>query len=88
MRAEGLPVSSDWVNGPGEVYAAHSHPYHKVLFVAEGTIVFTLPFDPAQGDRQGRTVRLREGDRLDLPPGTVHSAVVGPEGVTCLEAHL
>ena len=28
------------------------------------------------------------GDRLDLPAGTSHDAVVGPDGVTCLEAHL
>ena len=28
------------------------------------------------------------GDRLDLPAGTRHDALVGPTGVTCLEAHL
>ena len=28
------------------------------------------------------------GDRLDLPAGTRHDAVVGPDGVRCLEAHL
>jgi hypothetical protein len=28
------------------------------------------------------------GDRLDLPAGTAHDAVVGPDGVTCLEAHV
>jgi hypothetical protein len=30
---------------------------------------------------------LNPGDRLDLPAGTVHDAVVGPQGVVCLEAH-
>jgi hypothetical protein len=30
---------------------------------------------------------LEAGDRLDLPAGTPHAAVVGPQGVTCLEAH-
>jgi len=28
------------------------------------------------------------GDRLDLPAGTRHEAFAGPDGVTCLEAHL
>jgi hypothetical protein len=31
---------------------------------------------------------LNAGDRIDLPANTFHNAVVGPQGVTCLEAHL
>ena len=34
------------------------------------------------------SVELATGDRLELPAGTRHDAVVGPAGVTCLEAHL
>ena len=30
--------------------------------------------------------RLSPGDRLDLPPGTLHSALVGQAGVACVEA--
>jgi hypothetical protein len=48
-----------------------------VLYCAAGSIVFHLP----EGD-----VTLRSGDRLDVAPGTEHSAIVGPEGVTCVEA--
>jgi quercetin dioxygenase-like cupin family protein len=47
------------------------------LFCLRGSITFTTP----DGD-----VELSEGDRLDLAPGTVHSAIVGPEGVDCVEA--
>ena len=36
----------------------------------------------------GEPVVLAAGDRLDLPADTSHDAVVGPDGVTCLEAHL
>lgn len=66
-----------WSNGPGYRYAAHEHPYEKVLFCVAGSITFHTP----SGDLQ-----LRPGDRLDLPPHTRHAATVGPDGVTCLEA--
>jgi hypothetical protein len=36
----------------------------------------------------GDSVNLEAGDRLELPARTDHDALVGPEGVTCLEAHL
>lgn len=69
-----------WSNGPGDRYGAHSHPFEKVLYCVEGSITFTL-----EGD--GRSVELREGDRLLLPAGTSHSATVGPEGCVCIEGH-
>lgn len=80
LGAEGLRPAS-WANSPGDVYAAHSHGFDKVLACAAGSIVFGLPL-------RGEQVTLRTGDRLDLPAGTEHDGVVGPEGVTCLEAHL
>lgn len=69
-----------WSNGPRDRYAAHSHSYEKVLYCVRGSITFVL-------ERDGREVELQPGDRLVLPPGTVHSAVVGPAGVTCIEGH-
>ena len=33
-------------------------------------------------------MELAAGDRLELPAGTAHDAIVGPNGVVCLEAHL
>ena len=79
LRAEGLDPSP-WSNGPGDRYAAHEHGYDKVLVVDRGSIRFGLP-------ELARTVDMAVGDRLDLPAGTSHDAVVGPAGVTCLEAH-
>lgn len=73
---EGLSPSR-WSNAPGDRYGAHSHSYKKVLYCAKGSIVFTV---------EGSDVELRPGDRLEIEPGTSHSAVVGPEGVVCLEA--
>lgn len=78
LAAEGL-TPSQWSNGPGDTYASHSHTYHKVLYCLRGSIVFHLT-------ETGEDYRLTPGDRLDITPGSPHSAVVGPDGVTCVEA--
>lgn len=66
-----------WSNDAGDRYGWHDHPYHKVLYCAEGSIVFHLH----DGD-----VELSPGDRLDIEPLTAHAATVGPDGVSCVEA--
>lgn len=66
-----------WSNGPGDRYEQHAHTYHKLLYCTHGSIDFIL------GD--GRTLTLRPGDRMVLPAGTRHAAVVGPEGCACVE---
>ena len=79
MTDEGLD-SYSWSNAPHDVYAAHSHPYNKVIYVVQGSITFGLP-------ELGKYFTLKTGDRLDLPAGVVHEALVGAWGVVCLEAH-
>jgi uncharacterized protein YjlB len=79
LRAEGLSAGT-WSNGPFDRYAAHTHAYDKVLVCVRGSIRFDLP-------DHGRSIELQPGDRLDLPAGIVHAALVGDGGVTCLEAH-
>lgn len=69
-----------WSNSPGDVYSAHSHSFHKIIYVLQGSITFVLPLAEEQ-------VTLNAGDRLELPPDTLHEAEVGPQGVICLEAH-
>jgi uncharacterized protein YjlB len=83
LLAEGLDPSR-WANGPGDRYAAHQHGYDKVLVAARGSITFHL----VDAAADAHDVTLSSGERLDLPAGTVHAATVGPDGVTCLEAHL
>ena len=65
-----------WSNGPGDRYGAHSHSYEKVLYCVAGSITFTL---------EDREIRLGPGDRMVLAPGTIHGAVVGDDGCTCIE---
>jgi quercetin dioxygenase-like cupin family protein len=75
---EGLEPGA-WSNGPGDRYGSHDHAYDKVIVVSAGSIRFGLGQGP---------VDLAVGDRLELLAGTAHDAIVGPDGVTCLEAHL
>lgn len=69
----------NWSNGPGDRYAEHSHNYRKVLYCVSGSITFFV---------ESKSVEMQPGDRLDLEPGCRHSAIVGPEGVMCMEAHI
>ena len=79
IQAEGVSYYQ-WSNGPGDVYPAHQHAFHKIIFVVKGSITFGLP-------DENRSVGLSAGDRLDLPAGIQHNAVVGDSGVICLEGH-
>ncbi|MBO0686492.1 MAG: cupin domain-containing protein [Candidatus Dormibacteraeota bacterium] len=65
-----------WSNGPGDTYAPHTHSYQKILYCVDGSITFTL---------EDGEIHLEPGDRMVLPPGTRHGAVVGPQGCTCIE---
>jgi len=77
LRAEATGCYS-WSNGPGDRYAPHTHPYEKVLYCVDGSITFVLEIE-------GQKLELKAGDRMVLPAGTVHSAVVGGSGCTCIE---
>lgn len=68
-----------WSNAPGDIYAAHTHTYHKVIYVVRGSITFGLP-------AHGEQIQMEAGDRLDLPANVMHDASVGSQGVVCLEA--
>lgn len=78
LRSEARDVYG-WSNGPGDRYAEHAHAYTKLLYCARGSIDFEL---------RDRTMTLRPGDRLVLPAGTPHAAVVGPGGCACVEGRI
>ena len=60
---EALQVMVDF--GPGASFPLHSHPGVEIAFVAEGTMEYVL---------EGKTITLKAGQSLFIPPGTVHSA--------------
>ena len=80
LRAEGLDASAWWQRAGRPVRSRTSTATTRCWSWRAGSIRFGLP-------ERGETVDLAIGDRLDLPAGTVHDATVGPDGVTCLEAH-
>ena len=79
LRAAGVEPMA-WSNGPGDRYGAHDHGFVKLLVCAEGSITFLIGDDEVE-------VPLGAGDGFELPAGTRHAAVVGPDGCTCVEGH-
>ena len=79
LRDEGVEPHA-WSNGPGDRYGVHSHGYTKLLVCAAGSITFQVGPDATP-------VELLPGEGFVLPPGTSHSAIVGPAGCTCLEGY-
>lgn len=80
LRAQGLEPAP-WSNLAGVRFEEHVHDYDKIVVVVEGSITFGMP-------GYGVGFMLGPGERLDLPAEVRHDAVVGPKGVTCLEAHM
>ncbi|MGQ9909644.1 MAG: cupin domain-containing protein [Candidatus Flexifilum sp.] len=70
-----------WENTPNYRYAVRSHGYRRVLYVIEGVLEITLP-------DSNQRVKLRAGDRVEIPAGIRHGTVIGPQGARCVEAAL
>jgi len=69
---------SRWTSNPNAVYAPHAHDYKKILFCMAGEITFSFPDLDAE-------YTLYPGDRLIVPIGLRHGALVSSGGVTCIE---
>ena len=78
LRDEGLEPYR-WENEPLDVYNVHTHDYHKIVYVVQGSITFGFAVDV-------QPTTLHAGDRLGVPEGIAHNAAAGPDGVVCLEA--
>ena len=57
----------------------HSHEFNKLLYCLRGSIQFELV-------ENGERIELLSDDGIELPAGTTHSAIAGPDGVVCVEA--
>jgi quercetin dioxygenase-like cupin family protein len=60
---EAIQVRVDFA--PGATAARHTHPGVEIAFVIEGNVEYVV---------DGKTVLLKTGQSLFIPPGVVHSA--------------
>ncbi len=70
-----------WDTKPNQRFATRSHGYTKVLYVVDGSMEITLP-------DSNQRLKLRSGDRIEVPARVRHGGVSGTKGATCLEAAL
>lgn len=71
LEAEGFAHIFEWHDAPGTVYEEHAHQGKVALCVTDGLV--TVMYDAKKHE-------VRAGERLDIPVGTPHTAVVGPKG--------
>lgn len=60
-----------WVDEPEKRYDSHAHDHDECIWILRGSMEFTVG---------GQTFSLAQGDRLMLPRGSLHEAVIGLDG--------
>jgi len=78
MKKEGLRPYM-WDSTPNFRYGVRSHGYNKVMYVVEGSLEISLP-------DSNQRLRLKAGDRIDIPAGVRHGTIIGNGGAKCVEA--
>jgi len=73
LKKEGYVNLFVWSDPPNAFYDWHVHPFNEVRWVVEGEITI---------ETEERVYRLKPGDKLKVPAGTRHKALVGSSGVT------
>lgn len=80
MQKEGLRPYK-WDTQPNQRFGVRSHGYKKVLYVVDGTMEISLP-------DSNQRMKLRAGDRVEIPSRIRHGSISGQNGATCLEASI
>jgi quercetin dioxygenase-like cupin family protein len=77
LRAEGLEYEL-YSDAPGTKYGRHKHPFEDFIVIVSGKMKIITDVNEWI---------LKPGDRLDLPPNTLHAAeMLGKEDVRYLSA--
>lgn len=71
LEREGFSTLYVWRDSPNAFYPDHVHAGDSAHVILEGELSLTM---------LGNTRTYREGERVDVPGGTVHSAKIGPAG--------
>lgn len=70
LETEGYPIVYDWYDESGTKYENHKHQGKVSFFVLEGSVTFS----------GGINKTVSEGEKIDVPVGVEHSAIVSDEG--------
>ena len=70
LQNEGFPIVYDWHDEAGIIYPLHKHQGKVAFYVVDGSVTFS----------GGINQTVSRGERIDVPPGVEHSAVVGSQG--------
>ena len=70
LRSEGFPHVFEWTDPPHTKYENHPHKGKVSVYVTRGEVVFSGGIERV----------VKAGERFDVPPGVLHTAIVGPEG--------
>lgn len=70
LTAEGFPIVYEWTDAPGTIYEDHAHHGRVSFYVTRGSVTFS----------GGIHQTVSAGERIDVPVGVRHTAVVGSEG--------
>ena len=68
-----------WSSEAAQGYPPHVHVYPELLWLVRGSLTVLLP-------AEDRMFELTPGDRIEIPQGTVHGTMAGPEGAAYLLA--
>ena len=68
-----------WSNEPAQGYPPHAHIYPELLWMLSGSLTLILP-------GENRMLELGPGDRAEVPAGTSHGTMAGPDGAAYLLA--
>ena len=73
LKEDGFTHIYEWKDKPNNEYLPHQHKGKVSFYITEGFIGVNL---------NGKEMTIKSGERLDVPPATIHSVKVGPEGCT------
>lgn len=73
LQHDGFAHIYEWTDTAHTVYPPHTHKGAVSFYVLRGSIEITI---------NGSTVCVCAGERMNVPPQTLHSAIVGNRGCT------
>ncbi len=71
LKEEGFKFVYEWKDTPNFIYKPHAHKDKVKLYIVSGSLTFRI---------KGTEYKLKSGDNYDVPPETLHTALVGSKG--------